>query len=104
LTNAIRYNRPGGWARIEVQHDADEVAIVVRDNGPGISAEQREHLFEPFNRLGRPYADTRGASLGLVVTRHLVRAMNGQLTVDSEPGLGSCFTIVLPVALDAMDG
>jgi len=99
LTNAIKYNRPGGWARIEVTSDPQELAIAVRDNGMGMDALQRQHLFEPFNRLGRQLAATPGAGLGLVITRQLVEAMNGQLRVESEPGQGSCFTIVLPVVL-----
>jgi len=98
LTNAIKYNRPGGWARIEVTSDSREVAIAVRDNGFGLDALQRQHLFEPFNRLGRQLAATPGAGLGLVITRQLVEAMNGQLRVESEPGQGSCFTITLPGA------
>jgi PAS domain S-box-containing protein len=98
LTNAIKYNRPGGWARIEVTGDSQEAAIAVRDNGFGLEALQREHLFEPFNRLGRQ-AVVSGTGLGLVITRQLVEAMNGQLRVESDPGLGSCFTLVLPTAL-----
>jgi PAS domain S-box-containing protein len=98
LTNAIEYNQSGGWARIEVKGDSQEVAIAVRDNGMGMDALQREHLFEPFNRLGRQSAAAPGAGLGLVITRQLVEAMSGQLHVESVPGLGSCFTIVLPGA------
>lgn len=100
LTNAIKYNRPGGWARIELTSDSQGLAIAVRDNGFGLDALQREHLFEPFNRLGRQLAATPGAGLGLVITRQLVEAMNGQLRVESEPGQGSCFTIALPGAPD----
>jgi signal transduction histidine kinase len=98
LTNAIKYNRPAGWARIEVKVDSKEVAIAVRDNGKGMDALQLQHLFEPFNRLGRQRAAAPGAGLGLVITRQLVVAMNGQLRVESAPGEGSCFTIVLPRA------
>jgi signal transduction histidine kinase len=99
LTNAIKYGRSGGWARIEVAGDSQAVAISVRDNGLGMDDSQRQHLFEPFNRLGRQRAGAPGAGLGLVITRQLVEAMNGQLRVESGPGLGSCFTIVLPTAL-----
>jgi len=98
LTNAVKYNRRGGWARIEVTGDSHEVAIAVRDNGMGMDSLQREHLFEPFNRLGRHLAAAPGSGLGLVITRQLVEAMNGTLRVQSEPGLGSCFTITLPGA------
>jgi signal transduction histidine kinase len=95
LTNAIKYNRSGGWARIEVKGDATEVSIAVCDNGMGMDAAQRQHLFEPFNRLGRQQV-APGSGLGLVITRQIVEAMHGQLRVDSEPGQGSCFTITLP--------
>jgi signal transduction histidine kinase len=98
LTNAIKYNRSGGWVRIEVSSDLQGVAVAVRDGGMGMDALQRQHLFEPFNRLGRQRAAAPGAGLGLVITRQLVEAMSGQLRVESEPGLGSCFTIVLPAA------
>ena len=97
LTNAIKYNRPGGWARIEARSGPNEVAIAVSDNGIGMDATQRRHLFEPFNRLGRQKVAS-GSGLGLVITRQLVEAMHGQLRVESEPSQGSCFTITLPGA------
>jgi PAS domain S-box-containing protein len=102
LTNAIKYGRPGGWARIEVVGDSQEVAIAVRDNGMGMDTLQLQHLFEPFNRLGRQRTAAPGAGLGLVITRQLVEAMGGQLRVESSLGIGSCFTIVLPAALDTV--
>jgi PAS domain S-box-containing protein len=98
LSNAIKYNRSGGWVRIEMNREAEDVAIAIRDNGMGMDTPQREHLFEPFNRLGRQRDAAPGAGLGLVITRQLVEAMNGRLRVESEPGSGSCFTIVLPSA------
>ncbi len=102
LTNAVKYNRPGGWVRIDASAsegaDSSEIAITVRDNGMGMEPSQLDHLFEPFNRLGRERASVPGAGLGLVITRLLVEAMNGRLFVESQPGAGSCFTIVLPAA------
>jgi signal transduction histidine kinase len=98
LTNAIKYNGSGGWVRIEVTGGSHEVSIAVRDNGIGMDATQRQSLFEPFNRLGRQGSETPGAGLGLVITQGLVEAMNGRLRVDSDAGVGSCFTIVLPGA------
>lgn len=96
LTNAIKYNRPGGSVYLEVRGDPQGVAVSVRDNGMGMNALQLQHLFEPFNRLGRQGDAAPGTGLGLVITRQLVEAMHGQLRVESEPGQGSCFTIVLP--------
>ncbi len=95
LSNAVKYNRPGGWVLIDVIEHPGQIEIAVRDNGLGMDADQRAHLFEPFNRLGRQGA-APGAGLGLMVTRLLVEAMNGQLRVDSEPGQGSCFAMTLP--------
>ncbi len=103
LTNAVKYNRRGGWARIDLAVDAQHVDFVVRDNGLGLDATQLERLFEPFNRLGREQATMPGAGLGLVIARQLVLAMNGQLSVESEPGQGSSFTIALPRSTDAAD-
>jgi signal transduction histidine kinase len=99
LTNAIKYNRSGGWVRIEVRGGKKEVTIAVCDNGIGMDAMQCQHLFEPFNRLGRQQV-APGAGLGLVITRQIVDAMHGQLHVDSEAALGSCFTMTLPGVLD----
>jgi signal transduction histidine kinase len=100
LTNAVKYNRRGGWARIDLAADAQHIDFVVRDNGLGLQPTQLECLFEPFNRLGREQAPMPGAGLGLVITRQLVQAMNGQLRVESEPGQGSSFTIALPRSTD----
>jgi len=101
LTNAIKYNRPGGWARLDVTGDARKVTISVSDNGLGMGATQLDHLFEPFNRLGRSRSSAPGAGLGLVITRQLVEAMKGRLQVRSDPGQGSCFSIVLLCAVAA---
>lgn len=98
LSNAIKYGRPGGWVCVGVAGDGQEVEISISDNGIGIDPVQQQHLFEPFNRLGRQTTSTAGAGLGLVITRQLVEAMQGRLQVRSAPGKGSCFTIVLPGA------
>ncbi|WP_374564801.1 response regulator [Ideonella sp.] len=98
LSNAVKYNRAGGRVDVEASRRASTVAIAIRDSGLGMDAEQRKHLFEPFNRLGRQGSGTPGAGLGLLITRQLVEAMGGQLEVDSIPGSGSCFTVLLPSA------
>jgi signal transduction histidine kinase len=103
LTNAVKYNRRGGTVRVDLQGDAQQVVIAVRDNGMGMNPQQRERLFEPFNRLGRERAAMPGAGLGLVITRQLVEAMNGQLRVESEHDRGSCFTIVLPTVAHPLE-
>jgi signal transduction histidine kinase/ActR/RegA family two-component response regulator len=101
ISNAIKYNRPGGGVCVEVADLAQEVAIRVRDNGLGIPADRLPNLFEPFNRLGRETSTVDGAGLGLALTKRLVTAMGGELAVESEAGVGSTFTVRLPAAAPA---
>ncbi|MEJ1934093.1 ATP-binding protein, partial [Nostoc sp. NIES-2111] len=67
----------------------------VRDQGIGMTTAQLSQLFEPFNRLGLENSALPGAGLGLVITKGLVEAMQGSLLVESMPGQGTCFSIVL---------
>ncbi len=99
LTNAIKYNRKGGSVRIQLARQGSDVRIDVRDEGAGMTTAQLSQLFEPFNRLGLESSALPGAGLGLVITKGLVEAMQGSLLVESVPGQGTCFSIVLrPVA------
>jgi signal transduction histidine kinase len=72
--------------------------LSVRDNGPGLSAEQQKRLFTPFDRLGAEMGRIEGTGLGLVLTKYLVEAMQGEIGVQSEPGKGSSFMVWLPYA------
>jgi PAS domain S-box-containing protein len=96
LSNAIKYNRPGGSVGVEVARRADHAAIVVRDTGLGMSPGQLAHLFEPFNRLGRDKQGFEGTGIGLALTRQLMQLMNGDIEVSSEEGRGTCVTLTLP--------
>jgi PAS domain S-box-containing protein len=100
LSNAIKYNRRGGSVTVRWLPRSEDarVAIQVSDTGRGLSAEQREHLFEPFNRLGAERSGIEGTGIGLVVTHRLVQLMGGALDVESRPGVGSCFIVSLPAA------
>jgi signal transduction histidine kinase len=94
--NAIKYTPEGGWVVLTGESDGMEVAIRVRDNGPGISPEQQQQIFDPFvqvdRRLNHPQ---EGVGLGLAISRDLARAMGGDLHVESTPGEGSAFTLRL---------
>lgn len=96
LTNAVKYNRRGGAVTVDVAMAPQQVEITVGDEGIGLDATQQQHLFEPFNRLGRDAGDIPGTGLGLVITRHLVEAMGGSIGVESASGAGSRFKITLP--------
>ncbi|MEO8189474.1 MAG: HAMP domain-containing sensor histidine kinase [Acidobacteriota bacterium] len=112
LTNAIKFTPRDGQVRVEVDADADAgagadagaedpaVQIHVRDTGTGIPPDQLERIFDPFVQLDRRQvpASRRGVGLGLSISRELARAMGGDLTVESEVGKGSVFTIELPAA------
>ena len=100
LSNAVKYNRPGGWirARAEARRTAnggEEVLLTVADSGRGMTTQQLEHLFEPFNRLGAQDSDVEGTGIGLTITRGLVQGMGGRLEVRSTPGIGSEFCVTL---------
>jgi len=92
---------PGGRIRISVAVEGQEAVLRVRDNGSGIPADAREHLFEPFWSRRR---EGRGSGLGLAVVYSLVQQHGGRVLVDSAPGQGTCMTIRLPLAGDGRQG
>jgi CheY-like chemotaxis protein/anti-sigma regulatory factor (Ser/Thr protein kinase) len=96
LSNAIKYNRDGGRVWVTVDSTARKVTIAVHDTGPGLTAEQRGRLFQPFARLGAEARRIEGSGLGLVIARQLVQAQGGTLDVEGEPGQGCVFRVVLP--------
>ncbi|HEY7267500.1 MAG TPA: ATP-binding protein [Solirubrobacterales bacterium] len=97
LSNAVKYNREGGEVEISAKREgSDWIRIGVTDTGPGIDPDSFEKLFTPFERLDAG-ADVEGTGLGLALSRSLVEAMHGSLTVSSTPGEGSTFTVELPM-------
>ncbi|NDG41134.1 MAG: PAS domain-containing sensor histidine kinase [Betaproteobacteria bacterium] len=98
LSNAVKYNREGGSIAVALTCQGAELSIAISDNGSGLLPEQLATLFQPFNRLGAEASQTEGTGLGLVITRQLVEAMGGRLAARSSAGLGSVFTVCLPVA------
>lgn len=95
LSNAIKYNRTSGSVQVECKRHGDKVRLSVRDTGNGLSAEQLQQLFQPFNRLGQEAGTEEGTGIGLVVTKQLVELMGGTLGVESEVGVGTLFWIEL---------
>jgi signal transduction histidine kinase/CheY-like chemotaxis protein len=101
ISNAVKYNRRGGTITVTCQDRGPEQAgIVIADTGHGISPDDLERIFVPFERLGAEQTETEGTGIGLPLARALTLAMGGQLTVASTVGRGSAFTITLPRAPD----
>jgi PAS domain S-box-containing protein len=96
LTNAIKYNRPQGQVTVTSRVTDDTVELAVSDTGRGMTAQQLNQLFEPFNRLGVEREGIEGTGIGLAVVKGLVRRMAGSIAVESEPGKGTRFTVRLP--------
>ena len=104
LANAVKYGLPGRWVRIEAEEAGSgrgrEVRVRVRDRGPGISAREARKIFEPFYRV--PAVATSsipGSGLGLALARSTVEGMGGRLTLESQPGRGSAFSVHFDVPL-----
>jgi signal transduction histidine kinase/CheY-like chemotaxis protein len=101
ISNAVKYNHQEGVITIASREEGDHHAsIVVSDTGPGISAEDIERIFVPFERLGAEQTMIEGTGIGLPLARALTEAMGGKLTASSVPGQGSAFTVSLPRAAD----
>ncbi len=102
IANAAKYGGADGCVGIDAALVADgrttEVAVTVRDRGPGIPAAEQPHLFEPFFR-GQQARDAqiRGSGLGLSLVRRTAEAHGGRVTVRSAAGHGTAFTIFLPI-------
>lgn len=95
LSNAIKYGPEGGMVRLYGASDGPWSRLMVSDQGPGLSAQQQTQLFQPFNRLGAERTQTEGHGLGLVITRGLVELMGGRMLVNSTPGEGAVFGLLL---------
>jgi PAS domain S-box-containing protein len=97
LTNAIKFTGRGGSITVTCARAGERVSIRVGDTGIGIPPEQLSRVFEPFVQIGAQVAEetNRGVGLGLAISRDLARAMGGELTAESTPGVGSVFILNL---------
>jgi signal transduction histidine kinase len=99
VTNATRATPVGGAITVAAAQRGEEIAISVADTGTGIPREYLSRIFEPFVQV--PLATGGGAGLGLTISRRIVEAHGGQLTVQSSPGQGSMFTFTVRLAHEA---
>ncbi|URI09067.1 ATP-binding protein [Aquincola tertiaricarbonis] len=96
VSNAIKYNRPGGRVRADAWCEGGRVLLQVEDTGLGMSPQQLEGLFQAFNRLGRERSAIEGTGIGLFITKRLVELLGGELQFDSREGQGTTVTVSLP--------
>lgn len=100
VSNAIKYNRQGGEVQIRAQRLPEAgVSLTIQDHGIGMTREQTDRLFQPFERLGAENTTVSGTGLGLVISRGLVTEMGGNLSIESESRSGTRVTITLRAAL-----
>ncbi|MBO8169495.1 MAG: DUF3365 domain-containing protein [Thermoanaerobacteraceae bacterium] len=103
--NAVKFTPPGGRVDVTVRYDGqqDEVVMEVADTGIGISKENQEIIFERFRQVdGSDSRKYKGTGLGLALAKELTDMHRGKITVDSQPGRGSIFTVRLPVNLESV--
>ena len=99
MGNAIKFTREGGVSIHILRPTPEHWAIQVQDTGIGIPREAQDYIFEPFRQVDSAITrDNRGVGLGLSITKQLVDLMGGRILLESEPGKGSTFTVILPIS------
>jgi two-component system NtrC family sensor kinase len=97
VSNAIKYNEPGGWVQIEAYRTNDHIFASVSDNGIGIPPKAQPKIFERFFRVQSPNTeDIRGTGLGLAIVKSVIEKHKGRIWVESTLGQGSTFSFILP--------
>jgi signal transduction histidine kinase len=97
LTNAIKYNKPGGEIRIRTESEKDHVSVIFEDTGIGIAEDDLLHVFERFYRADASRS-TKGTGLGLAIVKETITLHQGDIRISSETGEGTCITVTLPIS------
>jgi len=101
LDNAIRYTPRGGVISISLSREGQNALVTIRDTGIGISPEHIPHIFDRFYRVDKARSRSEGGSgLGLAICKYIVEAHSGEISVESQAGKGSTFSIRLPLYVD----
>jgi two-component system phosphate regulon sensor histidine kinase PhoR len=97
LDNALKYTQEGGTIELTVRIEKENLIFQIRDNGPGIPVNQISRIFERFYRVDKSRSrEVGGTGLGLAIVKHAIENHGGTVSVQSEPGRGSLFTLILP--------
>jgi signal transduction histidine kinase len=100
LSNAVKFTPEGGRVLLKAEADPHHVVITVADTGVGIAPDEQELVFEKFRQSGNPLTrEHAGTGLGLSIVRELAKLLGGEVTLQSELGRGSTFTVRLPLQL-----
>ncbi len=99
VNNALKYSPRGETVDVQVQKTEAEVRFAVSDSGPGLSEDDLDRLFKPFQRLGQQPTDGEvSLGLGLYLVNEIISRHDGEVDVETEKGRGSIFTLILPAA------
>ncbi len=99
ISNAVKYSPAGSEVRVRAAVEGDEWLVSVQDQGPGLTADDQERLFEDFARLSaKPTGGEKSTGLGLAITRRVIEAHGGRIGVNSTPGSGATFWFTLKQA------
>jgi two-component system NtrC family sensor kinase len=96
LGNALKYTQSGGEIRLRMHAEGEQIILQVSDNGPGIPLADQPYIFDKFYRAANVAGNVPGTGLGLAIVKSIVENHQGRIWVDSTPGAGSTFTVVLP--------
>ena len=104
LSNACRYTASGGRITVQVREAEGQATVQISDTGIGIDERQQERVFERFYRVDSARSrELGGTGLGLAIVKHVVHGLGGDVKLESEPGVGSVFTVGIPTAIEARD-
>lgn len=99
LSNALKFTQQGSVSLAIETRPGDKLAFAVKDTGIGIPADKQRHIFEAFQQAdGSTRRKYGGTGLGLSISKELVRLLGGDIELESNPGSGSCFTVIIPVS------
>jgi len=102
LSNAVKFTPQGGKIHVSARVIDGFLEVAVKDNGIGIAKEEHASVFDKFHQVGATTKGVReGTGLGLAITKHLVEQHGGRISLESEPGKGSCFTFTVPFSVQA---